>query len=71
MSTAILSMDALSPGRDLDQYIHTVNGFEMLDADEEQALARRLRDERDLESARRLVLSHLRFVVHLARSYSG
>ena len=71
MSTRILSMDALAPGKDLDQYIHTVNSFEMLDAEEEQALARRLRDEGDLEAARRLVLSHLRFVVHLARSYSG
>jgi RNA polymerase sigma-32 factor len=64
-------MDALAPGKDLDQYIHTVNSFEMLDAEEEQDLARRLRDEGDLEAARRLVLSHLRFVVHLARSYSG
>ncbi|MEE2892331.1 MAG: RNA polymerase sigma factor RpoH [Pseudomonadota bacterium] len=71
MSTRILSMDALSPGRDLDQYIHTVNSFHMLDAEEERALARRLHDEGDLDAARQLVLSHLRFVVHLARSYSG
>ena len=71
MSTRILSMDALSPGRDLDQYIHTVNSFEMLDAEQERDLARRLRDEDDLDAARRLVLSHLRFVVHIARSYSG
>lgn len=71
MSTRILSMDALAPGKDLDQYISTVNRFDMLGAEEEQDLARRLRDNGDLEAARRLVLSHLRFVVHLARSYSG
>jgi RNA polymerase sigma-32 factor len=71
MSTRILSMDALSPGRDLDHYIHTVNSFEMLDAAAERDLARRLRDEDDLDAARHLVLSHLRFVVHIARSYSG
>ena len=43
----------------------------MLSAEEERELAFRLYDEDDLEAARRLVLSHLRFVVHIARSYSG
>lgn len=71
MSTRILSMDALSPGRDLNAYIQTVNGFDVLSVEDEQALARRLQQDGDLEAARRLVLSHLRFVVHLARSYSG
>ena len=71
MSTQLLSMDALSPGRDLDAYIHTVNGFDLLSAEEEQDLARQLQAEGDIDAARRLVLSHLRFVVHLARSYSG
>ena len=71
MSTRLLAMDALSPGRDLDHYIHTVSSFEILGAEEEAALGRALRDEGDLEAARRLVLSHLRFVVHMARSYAG
>jgi RNA polymerase sigma-32 factor len=71
MSTRILSMAALTPGRDLDAYIQTVNGFDILSAEEEQTLARQFHDEDDLEAARRLVLSHLRFVVHMARSYSG
>ena len=71
MSTRILSMDALSPGRDLNAYIQTVNGFDVLSVEEEQAFARRLQLDGDLEAARRLVLSHLRFVVHLARSYAG
>ncbi|HSG88366.1 MAG TPA: RNA polymerase sigma factor RpoH [Pseudomonadales bacterium] len=71
MSTRILSMDALSPGRNLEGYIQTVNGFDVLSAEDEQALARRFHDEDDLDAARQLVLSHLRFVVHMARSYSG
>ncbi|MDZ7825408.1 MAG: RNA polymerase sigma factor RpoH [Gammaproteobacteria bacterium] len=58
-------------GRDLDAYIQTVSGFDILSVEEEQALARRFHEEDDLEAARRLVLSHLRFVVHMARSYSG
>jgi RNA polymerase sigma-32 factor len=64
-------MDALTPGRDLDHYISTVNGFDVLEAEEEQDLARRYQADGDLDAARRLVLSHLRFVVHMARSYSG
>ena len=71
MSTSILSMAALTPGRDLDAYVQTVSGFDILSVEEEQALARRFHEEDDLEAARRLVLSHLRFVVHMARSYSG
>ena len=71
MATRILSLDALAPGRDLDHYIHTVSAFDVLSAEDEQALARRFRDDGDLDAARQLVLSHLRFVVHLARSYAG
>ena len=43
----------------------------MLSREEELALAERLRDDDDLDAARQLVLSHLRFVVHIARGYSG
>lgn len=71
MTTAMVAMGALSPGRDLDHYIQTVSAFEVLTPENEQALARQFRDEGDLEAARQLVLSHMRFVVHLARSYSG
>nr|WP_110017191.1 RNA polymerase sigma factor RpoH [Plasticicumulans acidivorans] len=56
---------------DLDGYIRAVNGIPMLEADEEQHLARRLKEHNDLEAARRLILSHLRFVVHIARGYRG
>ncbi len=54
-----------------DQYIQAVNAIPALAAEEEQALAVRYRDHNDLEAARWLVLSNLRFVVHVARGYSG
>ncbi|XUO85288.1 RNA polymerase sigma factor RpoH [Halomonas sp. KM007] len=71
MSTSLLPVGQLSPGNDLGGYIQAVNGIAVLSVEEERELAFRLYDEGDLEAARRLVLSHLRFVVHIARSYSG
>jgi RNA polymerase sigma-32 factor len=64
---------ALSPGSlgSIDAYIQAANRVPMLTADEEQRLARRLRDENDLDSAGRLVMSHLRLVVAVARNYLG
>ena len=55
----------------LDAYIGAVHQIPVLSAEDEQALARRFRDEDDLEAARELVMSHLRFVVHVARGYNG
>ena len=55
----------------LDQYVQTVNAFPLLTLDEELRLARKLRDENDLDAARQLVLSHLRVVVAIARGYLG
>ena len=55
----------------LDAYIQEVNRIPVLTLEEEQGLARRYRDEEDLDAARQLVMSHLRFVVHVARGYSG
>jgi len=55
----------------LDHYIRTANAIPMLTAEEEFELATRLREDNDLDAARRLVLSHLRFVVHVARGYAG
>ncbi|MDE0063697.1 MAG: RNA polymerase sigma factor RpoH [Gammaproteobacteria bacterium] len=71
MSTNLLSMNSLSPGRDLASYVQTVSAFPILSAEEEKALAERFYYEKDLDAARELVLCHLRFVVHLARSYQG
>jgi RNA polymerase sigma-32 factor len=55
----------------LDQYVQVVNRFPMLSVEREQELARRYRDGEDLAAARELVLSHLRVVVAIARSYLG
>jgi len=59
------------PTGSIEAYIQTVNRFPILSAEEEQGLARRFRDQDDLEAARQLVLSHLRLVVALARGYLG
>ena len=55
----------------LDAYISAVNRMPMLSLEEEQAFARKLRNEDDLESAGKLVLSHLRLVVSVSRQYLG
>ncbi len=55
----------------LDAYIHSVGRIPVLQPEEEQALARRLRDDEDLSAAQELVMSNLRFVVHIARGYMG
>jgi RNA polymerase sigma-32 factor len=55
----------------LDAYVDTVSRIPVLSREQELALAMRLREHNDLEAARELVLSHLRFVVHIARGYSG
>jgi RNA polymerase sigma-32 factor len=55
----------------LDHYIQAANSIPVLTADEEFALATRLREAGDLDAAKRLVLSHLRFVIHVARGYAG
>ena len=64
-------LDTMVPGRDLGAYITAVNGIAILTAEEEQELANQYYYQNDLEAARKLVLAHLRFVVHVAKSYSG
>jgi len=59
------------PVGSLDAYVDRVSRIPVLSREEETALAHRLKDNGDLEAARQLVLSHLRFVVHIARGYSG
>ena len=59
------------PVGSLEAYVERVSAIPMLPREEELALARRFRDENDLDAARQLVLSHLRFVVHIARGYMG
>ncbi len=62
---------ALVSQASLDSYIRSVNGYPMLRADEERELAERLHYKGDIDAAKGLILSHLRFVVHVARGYSG
>ncbi len=59
------------PQGSIEAYMHAVNAIPVLSVEVEQELARKFRDHEDLEAARQLILSHLRFVVHVARSYSG
>lgn len=55
----------------LDQYIQKVNNIPMLTAEEEYELGTRLQNNDDIEAAQRMVMSHLRFVVRIARGYQG
>jgi len=71
MTMPLGSMPVPMPTGSLEAYVQTVNRFPILSAEDERALARRFRDEDDLEAARQLVLSHLRLVVAVARGYLG
>ncbi len=69
--THALALPMPSAVGNLDAYIQAANRFPMLTEAEESSLARRFRDEEDLDAARQLVLSHLRLVVSIARGYLG
>jgi RNA polymerase sigma-32 factor len=71
MTTDTLHFPVPSTLGSLDNYIQAVNRFPLLSAQEEHELATRLRQHDDLEAARKLVLSHLRLVVAIARGYLG
>jgi RNA polymerase sigma-32 factor len=76
MSTALVAKQAgglvlAGPVGSLDSYIDRVSQIPVLSKEDEIALAVRFRSEADLDAARQLVLSHLRFVVHIARGYLG
>lgn len=65
------NLNLASPVGNLGAYIQAVGGIPVLSKEDEQALARRYRDEDDLDAARELVMVHLRFVVHIAKGYTG
>jgi RNA polymerase sigma-32 factor len=75
MTTALVTRNhaiALAgPVGSLDAYIQAVGAIPVLSKEDEQALALRFRDEDDLDAARELVMAHLRFVVHIAKGYTG
>ncbi|MSR10768.1 MAG: RNA polymerase sigma factor RpoH [Gammaproteobacteria bacterium] len=63
--------DPITPGRDLSAYIASVNGIAVLTPELELELAKQYYYDGDVDAARQLVLAHLRFVVHMAKTYSG
>ena len=73
MTTALIANNLPIPSAlgSLDAYISAVNRVPVLTVEDEQALSRKFREEEDLEAAKALVVSHLRFVVHVARGYQG
>jgi RNA polymerase sigma-32 factor len=71
MGTSLQSVHTLAPGANLGAYIQAVNGFSVLSAEEEKSLAEDLFYHEKVDAARALVMAHLRFVVHIARSYNG
>lgn len=71
MGTSLQPAYMMAPGQNLNAYIQTVNGVAVLTAEEEKALAEDLYYRDNLDAARKMVMAHLRFVVHIAKSYSG
>lgn len=71
MSTSLQPIGILAPGANLNAYVQAVSNFSILTVEEEQELARDLYHNGNLDAARKLVMAHLRFVVHIARSYNG
>ena len=69
--TKALAQPMPTPHRDIAGYMRAINAFPMLSEDEEFALAERYQSEQNLDAAWQLVMSHLRFVVKLARQFSG
>ena len=59
------------PVGSLDAYIQAVGAVPVLSKEDEQALANQFREDDDLDAARELVMAHLRFVVHIAKGYTG
>ena len=75
MTTAVATVNnelmLAGPVGSLDAYIHAVGALPVLSKEDEHDLAVRFREEEDLDAARELVMAHLRFVVHIAKGYTG
>jgi RNA polymerase sigma-32 factor len=71
MTKALQTTDWLSPGANIGAYMQGVNTIPVLSTEDEKSLAEELYYHENLDAARQLVMSHLRFVVHVARSYNG
>ena len=68
---ALMPLSLTAPGVNLGAYISTVNQIPILTPEQEKDLAERYYYDQDLDAAKMLVMSHLRFVIHIARSYAG
>jgi len=71
MGTQLQPTNLGSPGKDIESYLASVHSIPILTREQEQELAIKLYENDDLDAARQLVIHHLRFVVHIARSYQG
>jgi len=71
VSTLAHDVALAGPVGSLDSYIHGVGAIPVLSKEDEQALSRRFTNDEDLDAARELVMAHLRFVVHIAKGYTG
>ena len=71
MGKELQQMDISAPGQNLEAYLNSIQNIAILSPEEERKLAEDLYYREDLEAARQLVMAHLRFVVHIARGYSG
>ena len=72
MSTDLRALTLTVPQTgSIETYVQAVSSINMLSAEDERGLAERLQQDDDLQAARKLIMSHLRFVVHIAKSYSG
>jgi len=71
MNKSLQPVDQMVPGANLPAYVQAVSSIPILSAERERELAEDLYYNNNLAAARELVMSHLRFVVHIARSYSG
>lgn len=66
-----LNTPTLIPQGSIEAYLRMINSYPMLTAEQEKELGEKLYYEQDVDAARQLILSHLRFVAHIARGYSG
>ncbi|PCH60536.1 MAG: RNA polymerase sigma factor RpoH [Gammaproteobacteria bacterium] len=71
MTTNVNAMNLIIPVGSIESYSQAVGRVPVLPVEQERELARRFREEEDLEAARQLIMSQLRFVVHIARGYNG
>ena len=71
MGTQLQPTQLNTPGKDIESYLSSVHAIPILTKEQEKELAIKLYEEDDLDAARQLVIHHLRFVVHISRSYQG